>query len=62
MPESVKRGLGWIVVAVIAGLIAVMAGQGDTWAANSVRGIAGATCLVTGFIGLGMLARGLLRD
>lgn len=62
MPESVKRGLGLVVVAVIAGLVAVMAGQGDTWAANSLRGIAGATCLVVGLVGLVQVARGLLRD
>jgi hypothetical protein len=62
MPVKVKRGLGLLVVAVLALCVAYPAGQAkaDAWGVVSV--LASAVCVLALASGLVLLAWGLLRD
>lgn len=60
MPEKVKRGLGLLVVALIAFLIGLVASGGDD--PNAVSGMAGVIAVLLGGVGLVLVAWGLLRD
>lgn len=60
MSDRIKRGLGLLVVAVIALLVGLAASQGDS--PNAVSALAGLTMVVAGAVGLGNIAWGLLRE
>lgn len=66
MSKRVKRGLGLVVVAVIALAVAVMLGAVDASSSNEFVDIAGVlvgwVTVLSGLGGLVLIAVGLLRD
>lgn len=62
MSYRVRRGLALLVVAVAAALVAVLAMQFDSSGGDMLRGLAGATAVIAGLWGVGLLILGLLRD
>jgi hypothetical protein len=62
MPVKVKRGLGLLVVAVLAVLPTMLLVQSASTAANVIALVTGTVMYVSAAVGLVLIAWGLLRD
>lgn len=62
MPERVQRGLGLVVVALIALLVSAALRQAGNPVLDGFAAMAGLTTGVCGLVGLILIAVGLLRD
>lgn len=61
MNDGVRKGLGLLVIAVLALVVGLAFGQGESDFAYVVQGITRVLALVAGLVGLILIAAGLLR-